>query len=57
MKPVKSRMGLNGTGAMAVSGMIGGGIFSTLSVVVGFAGEYAWASFCFAGLIALAARL
>lgn len=40
---------------MAVGGMIGGGIFSTLGVVVGIAGAWAWLSFAAAGLIALAA--
>ncbi len=40
---------------MAVGGMIGGGIFSTLGVVVAIAGEWAWLSFVAAGLIALAA--
>lgn len=40
---------------MAVGGMIGGGIFSTLGVVVAVAGAWAWLSFVFAGLIALAA--
>jgi len=40
---------------MAVGGMIGGGIFSTLGVVVGIAGALAWVSFAVAGLIALAA--
>lgn len=35
--------------------MIGGGIFSTLGVVVGRAGALAWLSFTVAGLIALAA--
>jgi len=40
---------------MAVGGMVGGGIFSTLGVVVGIAGAWAWLSFVTAGLIALAA--
>lgn len=40
---------------MAVGGMVGGGIFSTLGVVVGIAGAWAWLSFVAAGLIALAA--
>jgi len=40
---------------MAVGGMVGGGIFSTLGVVVGIAGAWAWLSFAAAGLIALAA--
>lgn len=40
---------------MAVGGMVGGGIFSTLGVVIGIAGAMAWLSFLAAGLIALAA--
>jgi hypothetical protein len=40
---------------MAVGGMVGGGISSTLGVVVGIAGEWAWFSFAAAGLIALTA--
>lgn len=40
---------------MAVGGMVGGGIFSTLGVVVGIAGAWTWLSFVAAGLIALAA--
>lgn len=40
---------------MAVGGMIGGGIFSTLGVVIQVAGSWAWVSFLVAGLIALAA--
>ncbi len=34
---------------------VGGGIFSTLGVVVGISGPWAWASFTIAGLIALVA--
>ena len=51
----KSKLGFNATWSMAVGGMIGGGIFSTLGVVVGIAGVWAWLSFAVAGLIALAA--
>ncbi len=40
---------------MAVGGMVGGGIFSTLGVVIGIAGEWAWLSFVGAGLVALGA--
>jgi len=40
---------------MAVGGMVGSGIFSTLGVVIGIAGAWAWLSFATAGLIALAA--
>jgi len=51
----KSKLGFNGTWSMAVGGMVGGGIFSTLGVVIGIAGAWAWLSFAAAGLIALAA--
>ena len=51
----KSKLGFNATWSMAVGGMVGGGIFSTLGVVVGIAGAWAWLSFVAAGLIALAA--
>jgi amino acid transporter len=55
MNQLKSKLGFNGTWSMAVGGMIGGGIFSTLGVVVGIAGAWSWLSFVAAGLIALAA--
>ncbi|MCB0360328.1 MAG: amino acid permease [Bdellovibrionales bacterium] len=47
------KLGLQACCAMAIGGMIGGGIFSTLGVVIEIAGTYAWLSFVFAGLIAL----
>lgn len=47
-------MGFNATWSMAVGGMVGGGIFSVLGVVVMLAGKWAWLSFVVAGLIALA---
>ncbi len=47
-------MGFNATWSMAVGGMVGGGIFSALGVVLGVAGAWAWLSFLIAGLIALA---
>lgn len=40
---------------MAVGGMVGGGIFSTLGVVISISGKWAWLSFAVGGLIALAA--
>ncbi len=55
MTQPESRLSFNATWSMAVGGMIGGGIFSTLGVVVGIAGAWAWLSFAAAGLIALAA--
>lgn len=39
---------------MAVGGMIGGGIFSTLGVVISVAGHWAWVSFLLGGIVALA---
>ncbi|MEO8460647.1 MAG: APC family permease [Dokdonella sp.] len=53
--PERDKLGLNATWSMAVGGMVGGGIFSTLGVVIGIAGAWAWLSFLVAGLIALAA--
>lgn len=50
-----AKLGFNGTWSMAVGGMVGGGIFSTLGVVVNIAGSWTWLSFVVAGLIALAA--
>jgi amino acid transporter len=55
MTQAKDKLSFNGTWSMAVGGMIGGGIFSTLGVVVSIAGPWAWLSFLTAGLIALAA--
>jgi amino acid transporter len=51
----ESKLGFNATWSMAVGGMVGGGIFSTLGVVVAIAGAWAWLSFAVAGIIALAA--
>jgi len=49
------RLGFNATWSMAVGGMVGGGIFSTLGVVIAIAGPLAWLSFVAAGFVALAA--
>jgi len=51
----ESKLGFNGAWSMAVGGMVGGGIFSTLGVVIGIAGAWTWLSFVAAGLVALAA--
>lgn len=48
----KKALGLPGAWAMAVGGMIGGGIFSTLGVVIQVAGQWAALSFLIGGLIA-----
>jgi amino acid transporter len=50
-----SRLGFNATWSMAVGGMVGGGNFATLGVVIAIAGPLAWLSFLAAGLVALAA--
>ncbi len=47
-------LSFNAAWAMAVGGMVGGGIFSVLGVVVEVAGAWAWVSFVLAGLVALA---
>jgi len=49
----QSKLGFQATWSMAVGGMVGGGIFSTLGVVIGIAGSLAWISFLAAGIIAL----
>src|SRR5665648_368490 len=46
-------MSFNATWSMAVGGMVGGGIFSVLGVIISKAGQWAWLSFVLAGLIAL----
>ncbi len=55
MAQTESKLGFSATWSMAVGGMVGGGIFSTLGVVVGIAGPWAWLSFAAAGLIGRAA--
>ena len=47
------KMSFNATWSMAVGGMVGGGIFSVLGVIIAYAGQWAWLSFLIAGLIAL----
>lgn len=55
MSDSASKLSFNAAWSMAVGGMVGGGIFSTLGVVIGVAGAWAWLSFAAAGLIALVA--
>jgi len=55
LSEARDKLGFGGAWSMAVGGMVGGGIFSTLGVVVEIAGSFAWLSFLTAGLIALAA--
>lgn len=49
----EEKMNFHVTWAMAVGGMVGGGIFSVLGVVVETAGRWAWLSFLIAGITAL----
>lgn len=55
MSSTGEKLSFQGAWAMAVGGMVGGGIFSTLGVVVSHAGPWAWVSFVMAGLVALLA--
>jgi amino acid transporter len=43
------KMSFNATWSMAVGGMVGGGIFSVLGVIISIAGQWAWLSFVIAG--------
>lgn len=43
------KLNFNATWSMAVGGMVGGGLFSILGVVVGIAGVWTWLSFLVAG--------
>ncbi len=47
------KLGLREAIAMAVGGMIGGGIFSVLGVTVDLAGHLAWVTFAIGGVIAM----
>lgn len=53
-RTLDKKMGFNATWSMAVGGMVGGGIFSVLGLVISLAGAWAWVSLTLAGLIALA---
>ncbi|MCA9563482.1 MAG: amino acid permease [Myxococcales bacterium] len=52
-KEQAEKMGFNATWSMAVGGMVGGGIFSVIGVVISTSGRWAWLSFVIAGLVAL----
>jgi amino acid transporter len=52
-KMASAKMNFNATWSMAVGGMVGGGIFSVLGVIIQSAGQWAWLSFLIAGIIAL----
>jgi amino acid transporter len=47
------KLSWNGVFSMAVGGMVGGGIFSVLGVVIELSGAFAWAAFLLAGVVAL----
>ncbi|MWG36979.1 APC family permease [Halomarina oriensis] len=49
------KLGLTGAVSMALGGMIGGGIYAVLGVVVNVSGTLAWASFLLAGIVAMCA--
>jgi amino acid transporter len=51
---VRGRIGEHAAWAMAVGGMIGGGIYTLAGVILGAAGPLAWLSLILGGLIALA---
>jgi amino acid transporter len=55
MTAENKKMGFNATWSMAVGGMVGGGIFSVLGVVLATAAQWSWLSFLIAGMIALMA--
>jgi amino acid transporter len=57
MTKENKKMSFNATWSMAVGGMVGGGIFSVLGVIISIAGQWAWLSFVLAGLIALISAL
>ncbi|GKZ14745.1 hypothetical protein [Haladaptatus sp. T7] len=48
-------LGLTGAESMALGGMIGGGIYAVLGVVVKVSGALAWLSFVLAGIVAMCA--
>lgn len=48
------KLGFLATWSMAVGGMVGGGIYTVLGVVIEIAGHWMWLSFIIAGLIAWA---
>lgn len=50
----RSKVGQHAAWAMAVGGMIGGGIYTLAGVIVGIAGPWAWLSILLGALIALA---
>ncbi|MDA3935244.1 MAG: APC family permease [Actinomycetota bacterium] len=53
MSTSEGKMGFNATWSMAVGGMVGGGIFTVLGVIIALAGSWAWLSFVLGGIVAL----
>jgi amino acid transporter len=53
MAKENQKMSFNASWSMAVGGMVGGGIFSVIGVIIAYSGQWAWLSFLLAGLIAL----
>jgi amino acid transporter len=53
MSSENEKMSFNASWSMAVGGMVGGGIFSVIGVIIDTAGQWAWLSFLIAGLVAL----
>lgn len=51
MSQTKAKLGFNATWSMSVGGMVGGGIFSVLGLIVQTAGQWAWFSFLVAGIV------
>ena len=49
------KLGLRSAVSMALGGMIGGGIYAVLGIVVAAAGATAWLAFLLAGVVALCA--
>ncbi|MEC4986024.1 MAG: APC family permease [Oscillatoria sp. PMC 1068.18] len=49
----KGQLGFAATWALAVGGMVGGGIYTALGVVVAVAVQWSWLSFVIAGIVAL----
>lgn len=54
LQPEPVKVGRHAAWAMAVGGMIGGGIYTLAGVIVGIAGPWAWLSILLGALIALA---
>lgn len=52
MSGQNEKMNFNASWSMAVGGMVGGGIFSVIGVIVETAAQWAWLSFLLAGCIA-----